>query len=285
MKASIIINVYSGTDINQLEKLLGDLENQTHENFEVILSVHDKSCVSHITKPYTLLFFEVGECGLSEARNRGAEFADGDVYIFVDDDVRVDKNWIESHIEQYYGKASSVGNSVIPSFPDDEWILPSEFFWVVGGSPPEHMSDEVKHISNAIGCSISVRASEFDRVGGFDELLGKSDKPMQGEEADLAHRMKGWTVLSPNSEVEHIVDESQMGILYWIRRCYWQGVSKAKISGGNDTEEEFLQNLYGWNAERLSEWKERGIKNSIGKSFMSIILTISVGIGFIRGHF
>lgn len=99
MKYSIIIPVYNVE--KYIEKCLKSIQNQTHKEFQVII-VNDGSPDNSQTLINALIknderFISVYKKngGLSDARNYGLQYVEGDYILFVDGDDFVEPEWLE----------------------------------------------------------------------------------------------------------------------------------------------------------------------------------------------
>ena len=99
MKISIIIPVYNVEDY--IEKCLNSIKNQTYSNFEVII-VNDGSpdnsekIIKKFLKDDRFLYYIKENGGLSDARNYGVKYVQGDYFLFVDSDDYIDNKLLET---------------------------------------------------------------------------------------------------------------------------------------------------------------------------------------------
>ena len=99
MKFSIIIPVYNVEDY--IEKCLNSIKNQTYSNFEVII-VNDGSpdnsekIIKKFLKDDRFLYYIKENGGLSDARNYGVKYVQGDYFLFVDSDDYIDNKLLET---------------------------------------------------------------------------------------------------------------------------------------------------------------------------------------------
>lgn len=100
IKASVIIPTYNRKD--SLLRLLDSLSHQTMnpENYEVIVVEDGSSSISLEEKtkvyPFALKYFQQENRGATIARNNGAKKSQGQILIFIDDDVTVAKGALEA---------------------------------------------------------------------------------------------------------------------------------------------------------------------------------------------
>jgi GT2 family glycosyltransferase len=175
--------------------------------------------------------------GASGARNTGIAAARGEVIAFLDDDARPEPDWIERLLAAYDDtQVLAVGGVARPVWPDRRPAhLPPELDWLVGctylGQPTVRTD-----VRNLWGCNMSVRAEVFDRIGGFDEEVGRIGLiPLGNEETELCIRIGqripgGRVVYEPTAVVHHRVTEARCRWTYLVTRSHAEGISKAAMS-------------------------------------------------------
>lgn len=180
--------------------------------------------------PRFRLLLELNQ-GLSFARNRGVSEANGDVVIFLDDDVELETNWLKELLAPFRDPEVAVsGGKVMPfgmqAFP--EW-LPREYGYLASVFDP---SDSVCEVAKVMGANFAVRRQVFDEVGLFDVKLGrKGSKLLGGEEVELFKRVSnaGYKIVyTPYPVVWHKVAD-KLRPEYIESYAYWIGVSEAVI--------------------------------------------------------
>jgi GT2 family glycosyltransferase len=175
--------------------------------------------------------------GASGARNTGVAAAKGAVVAFLDDDARPDPDWVERLLSAYDDPSvMAVGGVARPVWPDRRPAhLPPELDWLLGctylGQPTVRSA-----VRNLWGCNMSVRAEVFDRIGGFDEEVGRVGLiPLGNEETELCirigQRIPGARVVyEPSAVVHHRVTEARCQWSYLVSRSHAEGISKAAMS-------------------------------------------------------
>ncbi len=121
-------------------------------------------------------------CGLSAARNAGAEVAAGEILAFTDDDCEPDEEWIAR---------------IRPIFQDGRYdaacgpnLPPKARTWeegVVRAAPgaPSHVMLDDEEAEHLPGCNLVVTKEAFDRVAGFDRQFRTA-----GDDVDFCWRLR-----------------------------------------------------------------------------------------------
>jgi glycosyltransferase involved in cell wall biosynthesis len=147
-----------------LPHLLGSLENQTFQDFEVLVADADShDATRDIAANHGCQVVSGGR--IAEGRNAGARQARGEYVLFLDADVTLDPLFLEELISQIIKKRLDVASGFIT--PDsnkilDKVMVTTSNFW--------HFS--IQHFyPHASGFYIVARKSLHDEIGGFDEEL------------------------------------------------------------------------------------------------------------------
>ena len=99
---SIIVPIY-GVE-KYIASCIDSILNQTYENFELILvddGSPDKSgviCEKYAISDKRIKVFHKENGGLSDARNYGLSYANGEYVTFIDSDDLVEKNFLKYHV-------------------------------------------------------------------------------------------------------------------------------------------------------------------------------------------
>lgn len=175
--------------------------------------------------------------GICGTRNAGIEASRGEVVAFVDDDAQVQPGWLERLREDYRDpEVTGVGGDAQPVWPAERpaWF-PDTFNWVVGCSH-EGLPVDRAPVRNLLGCNMSFRRGALDAVGGFNSEIGQvGANLMRCDETELCIRINQQVaapllLLDPAVKVRHWVSEDRTTWQYFLRRCFWEGYSKRRLS-------------------------------------------------------
>lgn len=125
--------------------------------------------------------------GLNAARNAGIDAADGDLLVFVDDDVEVRPGWLDALLAAHAAAPTDVGaftGPIVPRFEDHAFRTcgregPPVTFLDLGSTDTD--------ADHAWGANMALRRSAVDRVGRFDEALNFG----AGDEQEWQDRLRG----------------------------------------------------------------------------------------------
>jgi len=178
-----------------------------------------------------------GRQGLSDARNSGIAATTQPIVAFLDDDAIPADGWLDRLVKPFDDPSIAiVGGHAVAEWQGGRpaWF-PPEFLWVVGCSFVGQVTDG--DVRNPLGCSMAMRRKVFEAVGGFDPDMGRLGPiPLGCEETELCLRYRSLdpgsrVVVVSNSVVKHRVGMARRGLDYFLRRCFYEGVSKAVLRG------------------------------------------------------
>lgn len=179
----------------------------------------------------TLRVAEVEALGISRARNCGTRLATGDVIVSLDDDARPLPGWLTAWRAAFAcdPDLAAAGGPIELGWPSGgppRWFRPQlATYWsqlLPSGDPlaaPPAM--------RGFGANLAMRRADVERVGGFDERLGRGGTlGVTGEESDLLERLHrnerpiGWV---PGARVVHLVPPGRARVSWLLRRAHEQG--------------------------------------------------------------
>lgn len=163
--------------------------------------------------------------GVATARNRAMEIASGDIWLFLDDDVRLARDFVEELISLYEkrpdigGIAGLITNYSRPPWGYRAWSWVFErgpfnderqpIYWNADGLP----NDGPIVVRKFTGCAMSFRASVLGDVR-FDQKFPWA----LAEDIDLCARLRGVTlVIAPRTRVAHLRSPLNRARDHWIR--------------------------------------------------------------------
>jgi GT2 family glycosyltransferase len=187
--------------------------------------------------PAPLRYVFEREQGRSPALNAGIREARGGIIVTTDDDVRVERDWLDRAGEALDRlNCDYVGGKVLPIWggPRPAW-LPDRGgkHWAVialldYGPEPLEFGARVP-----LGVNMAFRRSAFDRAGLLDPATGRKAGTLLGQEVrEWCIRARAAGVrgcYAPQMVVRHIIPASRLNKAYFRRWFYWRGVSRAML--------------------------------------------------------
>lgn len=180
--------------------------------------------------------------GLNHARNRGVSESTGTHFTFVDDDIRVGRDWLAALARAFAETdADAIGGRIHldPSIVLPRWVAPgSETAGFLGyqdfGDHPFRMDGVSRY---PFGGNMSFHRRVVDRIGLFDPKLGrkgegrKRGELFKGAETDYFHRLAARgdarIFYEPGAIVYHRVQPHQLRQRYFLTIHYNAGYQKA----------------------------------------------------------
>ena len=190
MKISVVIATHNRTEL--LQKCLTAVFSQTQPAYEVIV-VDDASTknVKEIMQqqfPHAIFLRQDSKTGPAAARNRGSNFAHGDILAFTDDDCEPSPTWLQEIKNGFETYPDVIAISGIQEAPPEvlhhnkyaqyEKFVTQEIYQVgesaVKGTPAPGGTN-----------NLAVPKESFLQIGGFDEFFPVA----AGEDTDLLNRL------------------------------------------------------------------------------------------------
>jgi len=225
VKVSVIICTLNRVD--DLRKTLESIDDQVVHPDELLLvdqsDNQETKKLAQEKRPYPVRYIPQKEKSLTTARNRGIRHAKGDIYVFLDDDVTLDRDYLVNLIHSFESTNVAAVHGYITNYfhgPKLLFILNKYYNWVFandflslfacrvrgifGNTYPLFMPVNELQCSTMSGCNFSLRASFIKKKKiQFDEqLIRYSFK----EDADVGHRIwqaGGTILLNPEMLLVH----------------------------------------------------------------------------------
>jgi len=239
MRVSVVVSTYSEERAGQVLRCLESVKRQTLQPHEIILVLDPDANLGKFYSsfvPSDVLIVGSKAAGLSNARNAGVEVAQGQIVAFIDDDATADENWLRNLVGNFSDEnIMGAGGYAKPIRENGRpvWFA-EELDWVVGcsykGGPRETC-----YVRNPLGCNMAFRGLAFRRIGLFRSGFGRIGNLLLGsEEAEFSMRLTSelpWAriVYDPSAVVYHRVPKNRDSFRYFLRRSFYEGVSKALI--------------------------------------------------------
>lgn len=238
--AAVVICAYTERRWELLVAALASVAGQTVTPAETILVIdHNDALLERARRefPAVTVIANAHERGEAGVRNTSIEHAGADIIAFFDDDAVADPAWLE-HLLAAFTDPSTIGagGALRPAWtgPKPRWF-PDEFLWVVGCSH-NGMPTRVEPVRNVIGANMAFRREMLQRIGGFDDSLGRvGTVPIACTETELCIRATrenpgSKIVYDPRAVVDHTVPAERATLRYFLSRCRAEGISKAIVS-------------------------------------------------------
>jgi len=184
------------------------------------------------------------EGGVSVARNRALAEARHPVVCFVDDDVRVERGWLEA-LRRSWAEARSrvacIGGPLLPDWGAERppWLADHLLYViaVLDLGDERRILDQSPGRGYAWGANLSLRTEAAKAVGGFDPMRGL--RPAQptdrGEEEELQRRLiaDGYEVwYEPEALARHLVPQERLTESYFVDCFRARGRAEARGGAG-----------------------------------------------------
>lgn len=165
VRISVIVPAYN--EANYIRKMLTSVKRQVFRDFEIIVKDGESSdSTIMIAKKFADKIISSKDISVSDARNYGAKYAEGNVLVFVDADTVLPPNLLQE-IAEVMENEHVVGGSC-RKLPGNRSILDRIVYEFVNIST--HLSIYL-HVGGAHGNCFFIRNRIFKRVGGFNPRI------------------------------------------------------------------------------------------------------------------
>ncbi len=208
LRFSVIVCTRNGA--SRIAACLAALARQTLPAHEIIV-VDDGSIdgtADLVARDFpSVVLLRLEPCGLSAARNAGADEATGDILAFTDDDCEPDEDWLAGLAGAFANGWDAAGGPNLPPWPADD---AGAIVAAAPGAPSHVMLDdgEAEHLP---GCNIAIRRAAYFDAGGFDPVFTTA-----GDDVNFCWRLreKGFRLgFAPTAFVWHHRRSSLRGYL------------------------------------------------------------------------
>lgn len=207
-------------------------KNTEQDNWEIVLVNNNSTdntaaeCERFVRdyKPKNYRYFVETQQGLSYARNRGIAEADGEWFVFLDDDAMVEKDYIanlRSRLTQH-PEAGAFGGPIKPFFEGEKpkWLSPWTMCFVSAIDLGPHVR-LFPQKSYPIGANMGISRTTIKKVGMFNTALGRTgNNLLGGEEKDIFNRIRqtGIPILYfPVIKVQHCIPPKRTTMEYIVK--------------------------------------------------------------------
>jgi len=166
--------------------------------------------------------------GKSNALNTAVDAARGEVFAFLDDDVRPEADWLEHITGPIFESHNDALSGVVRIAPHllRKWMTPTHLAWLAS----THDVDPSRPQS-AVGANMAVARHVFDRVPRFDPELGPGKLGLWEDTLFSSQLVRAGYRLgfAGNAIVEHYFDSSRLSREAFLRHARSQGRSHAYV--------------------------------------------------------
>ena len=166
-KISIIIPVKEINDyIRQAMKYYADLE---YDKYEILIF---PDYMSDEDFPHTRII-PSGEVGPADKRDMALQYAEGEIFAFIDDDAYPAKDWLKNAVRYFANpEVGAVGGPAVTAPDDDIWQQASgkiyESFLCSGAYTYRYLPKEEREVEDLPSVKLIVRRDVFEQIGGYD---------------------------------------------------------------------------------------------------------------------
>ena len=176
-----------------------------------------------------LVYIYEERIGLHFARHAGAKVSQGEILVYIDDDVICDRNFLTEVLKSYEDPdVGCVGGKILPKWEVEppDWIpmFPKWYLSILDEGGEER---EVQWI---YGCNFSIRKELLFKLGGFnpDAFGDKNIWWMRGDgEIGLLRKVHGIgkkVIYNPKAVVWHFIPKERLTVAYFQERAFKSGI-------------------------------------------------------------
>lgn len=191
MHASVIIPTF-----NRCESLRNTLISLSQQNisvsqFEVVVvsdgSTDQTEAVAHAAYPFSVRYIRQDNQGSAVARNTGAAGAQGDLLIFLDDDMLAQSDYLSGLLEEHTQHRRIVGmGQELPWLPPDPTVFARIAVADRLAQSLRQTASEFVDYTACVTNNLSVLRGDFAVIGGMQDVAG--DGPTWWGDVDFGYR-------------------------------------------------------------------------------------------------
>lgn len=239
----------------------------------------------------TFRYFVETQQGLSYARNCGIHNSQGDLLVYVDDDARVNPEYLSTYARFFESnpEAMAAGGPIIPEYETEEpaWMSHYTRQLVTGKLYLGNHEKEFPHDAFPGGGNSCYRKRVFDKVGLFNVELGRKGNSLIGaEEKDLFDKMTTLGIkfyYLPQSILYHIIPEKKLTQDYFERLTHGIGVSeryRTKQISPSKYRNRLFKEAIKW-AATLVLWTGFALRGQFAKGNKLVVFRFNVSKGLL----
>jgi GT2 family glycosyltransferase len=252
MTINVIVATYNRAPL--LEECLRHLARQSFEPRDEVIIVDNGStdrtkeviCAARATFPVGLRLLDAPAPGKTRALARALEAASGDIIAFTDDDVNVDRSWLDAIRSAMRDRdLALVGGPVAPRWerPAPQWLNADRgpYTGLMAPLGLLNYGDRATPLGRRtlLGANLAVRREVLNQVGGFAADLGKvRGTLMSGEDREFCERVQASgfrAVYWPAARVTHWVPADRLRLGYFLAWFFWSGITNAMLDDSRPT--------------------------------------------------
>lgn len=185
--------------------------------------------------PHVIRYCHEPQLGLSHARNHGYHQARGQYVAYLDDDAIASPDWLAAILAAWHISSPQVGlmgGKVLPIWEGDRppWLraqlLPYLSVLDLASTPVTLNAQQY-----VVGANMTLPKALLAEIGGFQVGLGRRGKNLLSDEEFLLKQqleVRGYvTRYQPSLVVHHHIPRERLQQRWFLKRFFWQGVSKA----------------------------------------------------------
>jgi GT2 family glycosyltransferase len=199
-----------------IEETIASIRASEHRAFTLwVIDQSDDDATEQAVLPHAqadrrVQYLRVKPRGSSAARNSGAALGDAPYILFTDDDCRVAPDWLATMTRELADpKTWAVFGRIVPdtdAHAPEDTAAPGIWLALKDCPTREEYSGNRFNLGFGHGASMGFRRDAYNRLGGFDELLGVGARFRSWPERDFGYRILargGRIVYTPEALVYH----------------------------------------------------------------------------------